>query len=60
MFMFLKNKIRAVTYVSLKKMQKNSEKSSRRFREKFPGISRKFPPEISRNFLDFTFFKKQN
>ena len=51
--MFLKNKIRAVTHVSIKKTQKNSEKISRRFRENFPGISRKFSPEISRNFLDF-------
>ena len=58
--MFLKNKIRAVTYVSIKKTQKNSEKISRRFREKFPGISRKFSSEISRNFLEFAFFKSQN
>ena len=51
--MLLKNKIRAVKRISIQKTQKNSEKLSRRFREKFPGISRKYPLELSRNLLDF-------
>ena len=45
--MFLKNKIRAVTYGSIKKTQKNSEKISHRFREKFPGNFLPKFPEIS-------------
>ena len=57
---FLKDKIRAVTYVFIQKTQKNSGKISRRFSGK---ISRNFPEISSRNFSKFPrflFFKKTN
>ena len=55
-FMFLKNKIRAVTLRLTKKMQKNSGKIFLRFRGKFPGIFPEFSPEISPKFPGFLVF----